>query len=103
VGPLFLFFLLVPELARVHLFLFLAWLPIFFLSALAGANKTKKKNPLKTHTRTGSGLMIHAARGAALIETRGALPAPHGIASESLTVAAERVQLEAVRVFLRLV
>jgi hypothetical protein len=47
--------------------------------------------------------MIHAASGAALIETGGAPPAPHGIASESLTVAAERVQLHAVLVVLRLV
>ena len=43
VGPLFLFFLLVPELARVHLFSFLAWLNIFFLPALAGRQQNKKK------------------------------------------------------------
>ena len=35
VGPLFLFFLLLPELARVHLFSFLAWLPVFLGLAFA--------------------------------------------------------------------
>jgi hypothetical protein len=88
VGPLFLFFLLVPELARVHLF-FLSLAEHFFSSGFSGApTKQKKNNTLKTHTRTVSRLMIHAARSATLIKTRGAPPAPHGIASESRAVTA---------------